>query len=400
MRSVVLFSLFSLVGLTIPGQVHAAELEQISGDKLDGTLIEIQQNQLTMQGKSGSKTVPAADTIRVDLGHARLSWKKTGMLILANNDRILGDLIRSEGEFLLVQMNVFPGQPVWRVPLETVTAAFFDWPASRFTRIELLNKADRPKQNHDLFFLKNGDHLQGEFISFDENSFRFDSNAGETSVPRGGIQLFCFNPDLVNFPQPDQLRYVLTLTNGTRVTVSELSLSQETVSAKTVFGASLTCPLSLIETITPRGGKAVPVSDLEPSFYRFTPYFNLKWDWQRNQNVLRGPLVTEGKEYCSGLGMHSASELRYQLDGKYAGFQTLVGLDDATTGRGDVEVLIIIDQRVVFQQPISDDQRRLVEVPRIELTGAQELILKVEFGKNADMDDHVNWLRPVLLLKQ
>ena len=95
--------------------------------------------------------------------------------------------------------------------------------------------------------------------------------------------------------------------------------------------------------------------------------------------------------------MHSASELRYQLDGKYSGFQTLVGLDEATTGRGDVDVLILVDQRIVFQKSLSEEQRRMVEVPRIDMTGAQELILKVEFGKNADMDDHVNWLRPVLL---
>ncbi|MCA9004441.1 MAG: NPCBM/NEW2 domain-containing protein [Planctomycetaceae bacterium] len=400
MRSVVPFILYMLLGLTLLNPVQAAELELVSGEKLNGTLTKIKQNQLTLQLNTESKTVPAADVICVNLDHARLPWKKTGMLILANNDRIWGDLVRSEEDFLLVRLNALPEQPEWRVPLETVTTAFFDWPASRVTQVELLKKTDRPKQNDDLFFLKNGDHLQGEFIGFNENSFRFDSAAGETSVPRGGIQCFCFNPELVNFPQPKQLRYVLNLTNGTRVTVSELALSQETVSAKTLFGASLVCPMSMIETITPRGGKSIPVSDLDPAAYRFTPYFSQKWNWERNRNVLRGPLVTEGKEYFSGLGMHSAGELQYQLDGKYAGFQTAVGLDEATTGRGDVDVFILVDQRVVFQQSLSDNQLRLVEVPRIDVTGAQELILKVEFGKNADMDDHVNWLRPVLLQKQ
>ncbi|MEQ8635105.1 NPCBM/NEW2 domain-containing protein [Gimesia maris] len=397
MRSMLFCLLFILIGLIFQSQIQAAELELVSGKKLDGTLIEIRQNQLTMQMKTGRETVAAADTIRVNLDHHRLPWKKTGMLRLANHDQILGDLVRSEEEYLLIKMNTLPGQPEWRVPLETVTAAFFDWPASRFTRTELLTKIDLQKQNDDLFFLKNGDHLQGEFISFNEKTFRFDSSAGETSVPRGGIQCFCFNPELVNFPQPDQLRYVLTLTNGTRVTISELAVSQEHVAAKTLFGASLTCPISMVETITPRGGRVIPLSDVKPASYQFTPYLSRKWNWQRNRNVLRGPLVTEGTEYFSGLGMHSASELRYQLDGKYSGFQTLVGLDEATTGRGDVDVLILVDQRIVFQKSLSEEQRRMVEVPRIDMTGAQELILKVEFGKNADMDDHVNWLRPVLL---
>ena len=39
-------------------------------------------------------------------------------------------------------------------------------------------------------------------------------------------------------------------------------------------------------------------------------------------------------------------------------------------------------------------------VPRIDLSGARELVLKVEFGKNADIQDLVNWCRPVLILKK
>ena len=125
MRSMLFCLLFVFVGLTFLSQIQAAELELVSGKKLDGTLIEIQQNQLTMQMKTGRETVAAADTIRVNLDHHRLPWKKTGMLRLANHDQILGDLVRSEEEYLLIKMNTLPGQPEWRVPLETVTAAFF-----------------------------------------------------------------------------------------------------------------------------------------------------------------------------------------------------------------------------------------------------------------------------------
>ena len=120
MRSVLFFT---FIGLTVLNQLQAAELDQVGGNKLQGTLVEIKQNQITMQLKSDSKSVPAVETISIDLDHARLPWKKTGMVILANNDRILGELVRSEEEFLLIKMNLLPGQPEWRVPLETVTTA-------------------------------------------------------------------------------------------------------------------------------------------------------------------------------------------------------------------------------------------------------------------------------------
>jgi len=203
---------------------------------------------------------------------------------------------------------------------------------------------------------------------------------------------------LINFPQPDQLRYRIRLTDGTRLTVSVLALHKDMVTAKTLFGAEVQCKLNRLVSITPLGGRVVSLSQLEPADYQFTPYLTQKWGWQRNRNVLSGTLLVGGQEFASGLGMHSAAELHYPLDGKYVAFQTEVGIDDVTNGAGDVDVIILVDQRLVFQQAIRGTDQRTVVVPRIDLTGARELVLKVKFGKNADIQDHLNWCRPVLVL--
>ena len=234
-------------------------------------------------------------------------------------------------------------------------------------------------------------------LGFDASTFRFESRGGETSVPRKGIRFFTINPELINFPQPEQLRYRIRLTNGSQLTVSSLILDKNEITAKTLFGAELHFGLKRLVSITPLGGQVVPLSDLKPVDYQFTPYFSQAWNWQQNRNVLSGPLRVGGKEFVSGLGMHSASELHYQLDGKYAAFQTEVGIDDTTQGKGDAEIVILVDQRIVFQQAIQGASQQTVLVPRIDLSGARELILKVNFGKNADIQDHVNWCRPVLI---
>ncbi|MCH9653014.1 MAG: NPCBM/NEW2 domain-containing protein [Planctomycetes bacterium] len=377
--------------------INAAELYLADGEVVQGKLIQIEQNQFTLQTDSGKRTFPADEIIRVESGKLLHSQPREGLVILANDDRIFAELLRSEEDVVFVRLNSCPETGGFKIPLETIQAASFQWPSNRQLRTELIQKIARKDQKSDLFFLNNGDNLEGELLGFDASTFRFESRGGETSVPRKGIRFFTINPELINFPQPEQLRYRIRLTNGSQLTVSSLILDKNEITAKTLFGAELHFGLKRLVSITPLGGQVVPLSDLKPVDYQFTPYFSQAWNWQQNRNVLSGPLRVGGKEFVSGLGMHSASELHYQLDGKYAAFQTEVGIDDTTQGKGDAEIVILVDQRIVFQQAIQGASQQTVLVPRIDLSGARELILKVNFGKNADIQDHVNWCRPVLI---
>ena len=330
----------------------AAVLDQANGTVLQGTLLEVDQNQFQFQTETGIHTVPAAEVIRVTLKKTQPNPPQGGLIILANDDRIHAEILYSEEESIVVRLKSCPEVDQWKIPLETIQTVFFQWPAFQQSQVQLLQKIAQIKKKSDLFYLKNGDFLEGEFLGFDTRTFRFDSNAGETTVPRAGIAYFCFNPELINFPQPDELRYRIELTDGTRLSVSSLVLNKNTIAAKTLFGAELKCSQDQIITITPLGGRGVPLAQLEPGKYQFTPYFTQKWDWHRNRNVAAGPLRVGGREYPTGLGMHSAAELHYALDGKYDAFQTEIGIDDSTNGNGNVDVSILVDQRVVYQQAI------------------------------------------------
>lgn len=380
--------------------VKAADLDLIQGNTVKGRLVQINQNQFSLQTKSGKRNFPADEIIRVELGNQRLPRAREGLIVLANDDRIHAKLLRSEEEAILIRLVSYPEVGELKVPLETIQAVFFQWPSMQQGRSQFIQKIARLQKKSDLFYLKNGDFLEGEFLGFNASTFRFESRAGETSVPRRGIRFFCFNPELINFPQPDQLHYRIELTDGTRLSVSSLTMHKNVVTAKTLFGSEIEIDLDQLISFVPVGGKAVSLSQLKPSDYQFTPYFSQKWDWHRNRNVLSGPLIVGGKEYASGIGMHSAGELHYQLDGKYVAFQTEVGIDDSTNGAGDVDIEILVNQRVVFQKAIRGSKQQAVVVPRIDLIDAKELVLKVDFGKNADIQDHVNWCRPVLILQK
>lgn len=380
-------------------RVQADELQTADGKILTGKLIQIEQNQFTLQQKAGTEVVPAAETIRVQSDPVETLPPRGGLLVLANGDRLHGEMLEATDEALVIRLTACPKLKELKVPLETIRAAYFRWPASASARNQLLQRLERTEKKSDLFYLKNGDYLQGEFLGFDINGFRFDSTTGEASVPRDGIAYFYFNPELIIFPQPDQLHYRLTLTDGSRVTVSTLTLNQGGFQARTLFGADLHCEGDRLAAVTPLGGRAVPLAQLEPAVYQFKPYLSQQWKWQRNRNVLSGPLVSGGQQFDSGLGVHSASELHYQLAGEYVALETQVGLDDTVGERAAVEVQILVDGKSVFQQAVVRNEHQVLSVPRIDLTGAEQLVLKVNYGKNADIEDHLNWCRPVLIKK-
>lgn len=396
MRLFVVVSLFYCLSISNVF-VHAADLYTVDGRLAKEKLIRIDQDQFAFQTEMQKRMVSAAEIIRLELGNRTRRQPQQGLVLLANDDRIYGQLLRSEDELILVNPVSYPELGELKIPMETIQAAFFQWPTTLQGRAQLIQKVSQQRKKTDLFYLQNGDSLEGEFLGFDTRTFRFESRAGETSVPRKGIRFFQFNPELINFPQPDRLHYRIVLTDGTRLTVSTLTLNKNVVSAKTLFGAKIQLELNRLISIVPIGGRAVSLSGLKPADYQFTPYFSQKWAWYPNRNVLRGPLIVGGKEFVSGLGTHSAAQLHYQLEGKYTAFQTEVGIDDSTQAAGDVEVSILVDQRVVFQQAIRGSEKQAIVVPRIDLSDAKELVLKVDFGKNADIQDHVNWCRPVLI---
>ncbi|MFK7777026.1 MAG: NPCBM/NEW2 domain-containing protein [Gimesia sp.] len=399
MRFTLLIFLFCSFS-TLDDSLNAAELYQADGEIVRGKLIQFKQNLFTIETNSGKRRFRAAETIRVQTGNPLVTYPREGVVILANDDRIHAELLRSEDDYVFVRSVSCPEIKELKIPLETIQAACFRWPTNHQMQTQLIQKLAGKNQKSDLFYLNNGDNLEGELLGFDTRVFRFETRAGETEVPRKGIRFFTINPELINFPQPNQLHYRIALTNGSRVTVSSLTLDKNTITAKTIFGAELHCNVKHLVSITPLGGQVVPLSKLKPTGYHFIPYFSQTWGWHRNRNVLSGPLRVGGIEFATGLGMHSAAELRYKLDGKYAAFQTEVGIDDSTQGKGNVDVVITVDQRIVFQRAIRGASQSAVVVPRIDLSGVKELVLKIEFGKNADIQDHVNWCRPVLILQK
>ena len=93
------------------------------------------------------------------------------------------------------------------------------------------------------------------------------------------------------------------------------------------------------------------LSDLEPSKVEETPFFGLRLPWRRDVNLLGEPLKMNGQGFERGLAVHSRCVLTYDLDGRYATFEAIVGFDDAAKGKGRVDCRVFADGKELYADP-------------------------------------------------
>ncbi len=94
-----------------------------------------------------------------------------------------------------------------------------------------------------------------------------------------------------------------------------------------------------------RSQPAVPLTALKPLA------FVQNWAVpQINKSVACGPLRIAGQTYQQGIGAHAISELVYALPpGKYSGFESEVGVDDQSDGKGRLKFRIYANDSLLYE---------------------------------------------------
>jgi hypothetical protein len=132
------------------------------------------------------------------------------------------------------------------------------------------------------------------------------------------------------------------------------------------------------------------LSDLEPSRVDETPFFGHRMPWRRDVGLLGEPLRMNGQTYERGVAVHSRSHLTYDLNGQYARFDAVLGFDDAAQGKGRVDCRVLADGKELFARTDLSAVEPAV-VLSLPVAGASQLRLEVDFGRDQDTGDRVNW---------
>ena len=318
------------------------------------------------------------------------------VIITTTGDRVAGRVLGGDGEALRFQPAFAKAE--WQVPVAAVRVAWFapmpaDTPfdPARYPWLE-------GNVRRDIFWYRNSDRVPGTFTGFapGDTELRFKAETGESRTA-GSEQLaaVAFNPALATARRPKGRHYHLILRDGSRLDVTGPTVKGEKLAARTLFNQPVEIAITDIVGVDVIGGKATPLSALKPVKVEQAGFLGPAWAWQRDRSVRGRPLrllTDRGVEtFDHGIGTHPRTVLTYDLGGKYRRFEAVVGLDPESGKRGAAVVLIGVDGKEQSLPELLKLTAGTAVPVRVNVEGAKQLTLAVDFGQTAGVQADVNW---------
>lgn len=159
-------------------------------------------------------------------------------------------------------------------------------------RDALFDRVARPPGQTDRLILDNGDELTGlidtETLAGDK--LRIKGNLGPVEIAVRRVVALIFNPSLRQQAEARPRTAWLGMSDGARLLAAGLQLNGDSLEVTTLSGAKWKAAATDLVFLMPVNGRAVYLSDIRPSEYRFLPYLDLKWPYQNDRNVTGGEL--------------------------------------------------------------------------------------------------------------
>jgi hypothetical protein len=322
----------------------------------------------------------------------------SAQVLLVNGDVLVGRTERVEDDVLQLQWTGPEPAIKVLVPLEFVQSIVFEQPDEVRLRRRLMRQWGLSRVPTDRVLLLNGAVTEGELLRVDTTGVVLETTLGEVRTPLDQVAALTMNSGLATQPSlPDQYA-VLSCVDGSRVTVTALSIDEQEVTRGT---ATCSFPVQLewdrILRIHFFGQRVVPLVHLTPSDDTHTPYLTRQHPLVLHRNVYGGRLEVRGARGQTGLGMHSESDVSFDLVGEdFKTFHATVGVDDMAEGRGKVVFAVELDGKRVFESSHAGREEPILIGP-LNVAEARTLTLRVEYGKQANIRDAADWLDPILI---
>ncbi len=394
---------FCVVSLAVlrAGLGSAAEpvfrIESIQGPEESALIASFSSAGLRLSGSS-ERVIPVSELVSFRrLAPVRLAPEPRAMVILSAGDRLACDPVSADGELLTVAWPLLAKPDPFTIPLEHVQTIIFQMPPSDIQRRRMYRSLALERQEKDMARLDGGDRMAGEFQSFDARDVRFSGPRGELRLARGKVVALQFDPELVTAPKLSGLYFLLSFLDGSRLFAKQFEMTKDNLQIVTLFGAELVVKREDLVGCQVYHERIQPLSLRAPSHFQETPYLSHHWGWVKNRNVWYGPLRIGDREFGLGMGVHSRSELTYELEPNDRVFRAVVGIDHAAAGAGSVVFSVLLDGKVAWTSPVVTGKSEPLSIPAISLQGKRQLTLLADFGELGDISDYADWCDPIII---
>ncbi len=389
---VLLGSTVSLASENNPGEL---EIEMV-GKSLHGRLsegLDLDSKEIVLE----DQRLPLRDVLRIRFRQPAPGQRWNTALRLADGTRIHGSLKESsDPDHLSVQLPSL-STPL-RVPLEWV----------REVRRGVPTTGSTPATTEDRIETTRNASITGVIESIEVSGVTIeDASLGTLEVPWDQIERVLVAPLDPPPELPDtSVPCFVETSDGSRFRGALKELSRTRCQLESLLLGAITLEEEHCVELEVLLNRIAYLSDREPISVEegipFSDYF--PWKYQRDRNVLGGPLRIGRETFRKGLGVHSKSTLKFSIEPGDLLFRSMIGIDvvgrpvDDNPHVGSVLFVVLLDGEEAWRsKDVSwSDPPRPIEIP---LEGHRELTLVVEMGLGHHVLDRANWADARILRK-
>jgi hypothetical protein len=331
----------------------------------------------------------------VDLVRAVPAAQRTGKfdLVLLGGERVNGGPVAIKGDAMVWQS---PGIGEVPIPLR-LTAAL----------VKADGKPLLDQRREDEVVLANGDVVRGAVTDLTADKVVIKVGDDETPVPFASVASVGFASTAPPAAGKQKPSFRVKLDEGSTVPATAVRLAGDKLELTFGTGAAAATkavPLARIAQIEQVNGPVAFLTARPPTENVYTPYLGTDQRFlaRFNADFDGTPIRFRDRVFPRSIAAHSYSKIVWSLDaGAYAAFRTRYALDPkagtgSATGEGDVTVRVKLDDKVVHEQ--AGVRGGVLSPPVVvELGKAKTLTLEVDYGRQMDSNDRLNWLSPALL---
>jgi len=188
---------------------------------------------------------------------------------------------------------------------------------------------------------------------------------------------------------------IVQLSNAMRLCGLPKSLAGSTAVLDLPWNQSFELGRASVKSLAVLNGRAVPLTDLEPSQVEYTPFLDRVLPYRKNESLTGGPLAIGAARFERGLCAHSGTKLAYELGGAFEKLRLQVGLQKEDGARGQAVLRIKGDDSILAEKPLAGSAA--AEAVDVSVAGKKTLVIEIDYGDGLDVGDHVVLGQPVLL---
>ena len=369
----------------------------LSGNEISGQLVALKNGTISLKGRDSVQEYSFSELLTIT---RRADGQKPGRpsawIELTDGCKLTGNAFSVEKR--IAEITLLQGEKR-KIATRLIRAVRFHPPSQ--TDAQWKRIAHR-KVTADVLAIRVDDNvldeLDGILHNIDADTVHFELDDEPVPVERMRLEgVVYFHPPRAPVPKP-----VAQLLDayGNLWNAQSLQLRADHLHVTTSSGLKHNLALTDLAKIDFSSENLTFLSDLDPDSVTWTPFVGKAdplaqalFGPRRDRSFSGGTLQLSkpgGREleYRKGLAIQSRTQLVYRLTEQFRRFKATVGLDHRTRRQGNVDLVILGNQRELLRKSVTGAMEPFDL--DLDISGIQRLTILVDYGKGKGIQDHLN----------